>query len=172
MSNIGNDKKKKLPKGIVDRQQEQRNRSRELVQDAITELKAEGRKVTMKGIQEITGFARSTLSKPHIDDILKINKVCKYEIKNELVPSNNNKTLHDLKLEIQALEKAINRLIKENNDLRNKNNSLQVELFEQKDKNEKLLGEIQCISTKCRMNNIRLEIIEEDDNTTLELIKR
>ena len=53
----------------------------------------------------------------------------------------------------------------------NEKNSMKLKYLEQKDRNEKLLGEIQAISTKCRMNNIRLEMVEIDNNKQLRIIK-
>lgn len=167
---MSNKSKRKLPTTLAERQEQTRSETREKVQQAIISLKEEGRTVNMKNLVELTGLARATFSKPHVDEILKINKVCKYEVKND-IPVKDTKTLHELKVDIQILEKKIERLIRENEKLTNQNNSLRLQLLEQKDKNEKLLGEIQTISIKCRMNNIRLETIEVDNTTMLEIIK-
>ena len=167
---MSNNSKRKLPTTLSDRQEQARSETREKVQQAIISLKEEGRTVNIKNLLELTGLARATFSKPHVDEILKINKVCKYEVKNS-VSVKDTKTFHELKVDIQVLEKKIDRLLKKNTELINQNNSLKLQLFEQKDKNEKLLGEIQTISMKCRMNNIRLETIEIDNTTMLEIIK-
>ncbi|MBQ8997097.1 MAG: hypothetical protein IJ086_00220 [Clostridium sp.] len=167
---MSNNSKRKLPTTLAERQEQARSETREKVQQAIISLKEEGRTVNIKNLLELTGLARATFSKPHVDEILKINKVCKYEVKNS-VSVKDTKTFHELKVDIQVLEKKIDRLLKKNTELINQNNSLKLQLFEQKDKNEKLLGEIQTISMKCRMNNIRLETIEIDNTTMLEIIK-
>lgn len=167
---MSSNSKRKLPTTLAERQEQARSETREKVQQAIISLKEEGRTVNIKNLLELTGLARATFSKTHVDEILKINKVCKYEVKNS-VSVKDTKTFHELKVDIQVLEKKIDRLLKKNTELINQNNSLKLQLFEQKDKNEKLLGEIQTISMKCRMNNIRLETIEIDNTTMLEIVK-
>lgn len=159
-----------LPNVLSEKQKNQREQTRETVQQAILSLKEEGRTVTIKNLVEITGLARATFSKPHVDEILKINKVCKYKDKGEVI-TKADKTPHELKVEIQLLENKIARLVKKNEELLNEKNSMKLKYLEEKDRNEKLLGEIQAISIKCRMNNIRLEMVEIDNNKQLRIIK-
>lgn len=156
------DKERKLPETILNKQKLQREESMKKVQKAINEIKSEGYKVTMKLIQERSNLARSTLSKPHIQDILRANCVCKYEDK-KTITNTKTKNVKELEAEIYILEKKIERLKLENSNLKNRNNALKVELYDEKDRNAKLLGELQLISDKCRQHNIRLELIKEAD---------
>ena len=159
-----------LPNALAEKHKKQREQTRETVQQAILSLKEEGRTVTTKNLVEITGLSRATFSKPHVDEILRMNKVCKYKEAGGVI-TKADKTPHELRLEIQFLENKIERLIKKNEELLNEKNSMKLKYLEQKDRNEKLLGEIQAISTKCSMNNIRLEMVEIDNNKQLRIIK-
>lgn len=165
-----NNKKRNIPNSLAEKHEKQREKTKELVQQAILNLKDEGRTVNMKNLVEYTGLSRSTFSKPHVDEVLRLNRVCKYEIKNEVL-AKTNKTSHELKIDIQLLESKVEKLTKKIKELEIEKNSLKLKHYEEKDRNEKLLGEIQAISIKCRMNNIRLEMIEIDNNTMLKIIK-
>lgn len=70
---------KGIPEKLQQKQEAKRKETMELVQNAIDELKAEGCKVTMNELVKRTGLARATLSKTHIQGVLKNNQVCKYE---------------------------------------------------------------------------------------------
>lgn len=62
--------KKKLPKGLAEKQEFQRQETINKVLRAITDIKNEGRKVTISTLMEFTMLSRSTLSKPHIRGLL------------------------------------------------------------------------------------------------------
>lgn len=61
---------KKLPKGLVDKQECQRQETINKVLRAVTNLKDENRKVTISALVEFTGLSRSIFSKVHIRELL------------------------------------------------------------------------------------------------------
>lgn len=81
---------RKLNDGCKNYQNEAKRKTIDAVQSAINQLKDEGAIVSIGKLMELTGFARSTFSKPHIDDLLKKNKVCKYENKTVIVQEENS----------------------------------------------------------------------------------
>jgi hypothetical protein len=62
--------KKKLPVGLERKQTLQRQETINRVLRAVTDLKNEGRKVTISALIEFTGLSRSTFSKKHIRELL------------------------------------------------------------------------------------------------------
>lgn len=62
--------KKKLPKGLAEKQELQRKETINKVLRAIFDMKNEGRKVTISALTEFTGLSRSTFAKAHIRELL------------------------------------------------------------------------------------------------------
>lgn len=62
--------KKNLPDGLEKKQELQRQETINKVMRAISDIKSEGRKVTVSALAEFTGLSRSTFAKPHIRDLL------------------------------------------------------------------------------------------------------
>ena len=62
--------KKKLPKGLEEKQELQRQVTINKVLRAAADIKNEGRKVTISALVEFTGLSRSTFSKQHIRELL------------------------------------------------------------------------------------------------------
>lgn len=61
---------KKLPKGLVEKQELQRQETINKVLRACADIKGEGKIVTIAALMEYTGLSRSTFSKPHIRELL------------------------------------------------------------------------------------------------------
>jgi len=61
---------KRLPKGLAEKQEFQRQETINRVLRAIADLKNEDRKVTISMLIEYTGLSRSTFSKVHIRELL------------------------------------------------------------------------------------------------------
>lgn len=62
--------KKKLPQSLVDKQEKTRNKTIEVVTNAIIELEAQGYSIKIRDLIEVTGLSRSVFAKPHIRKIL------------------------------------------------------------------------------------------------------
>lgn len=150
--------RKGTPEQLQEQQEAKRKETVNLVQNAINELKVEGCKVTMNELVERTGLARSTLSKKHVQEVLKNNKVCKFEkVKvSEIAP----KSKSDFELALQDAMVKLNTMSLENEQLKNRNNALRVENYELKETNAKLRGELQALSQKARLEGVRLELIK------------
>jgi hypothetical protein len=65
----------KLPKGLTEKQEKERQKTINLVLRAIAGLKAEGYSVKIKDLIEATGLSRSVFAKPHIRKILVDNAI-------------------------------------------------------------------------------------------------
>lgn len=153
--------KRELPNTLKERQNKQRNQSIELVKEAIRELKEEGHRVTIKLLVERTGLSRATLSKPHIEKVLKDSAVCKFE-RRIRVSSSDTVDISELELEISKLKRQLEKSQEEVKKMKNRNNELKVENNNLKEKNKKLLGELQLISTKSRMYGVKLELVKNE----------
>lgn len=93
---------KKIPESLKLKQDNQRNKTIEKVQNAIDLIREEGGIVTKKRLIEITGLAATTFSKQHVKEVLEINKVCQFS---------KNK-------EIKKVDAKDERLIKQNKKLK------------------------------------------------------
>lgn len=62
--------KKKLPMGLVEKQELQRQETINKVLRAIVDIKNEDKDVTIAALVEYTGLARSTFAKPHVRELL------------------------------------------------------------------------------------------------------
>ena len=151
-----------IPTKLKERQEQQRKETIEKVKTAIDDIKAEGCKVTMTNLSERTGLARATLSKPHIDEVLKEKRVCKYE-RVKIEKDNSKKDRIDLELEIEDLKKKVYDLTKEKKDMKIKITELELDNYKKKDRIEKLLGELQSLSQKARMHGVRVDRLLEDN---------
>lgn len=153
--------RREIPTKLQERQEQQRKETIEKVRTAIDELKAEGYKVTMTNLSERTGLARATLSKPHIDDVLKEKRVCKYE-RVKVNKDNSKKDRIDFELEIEDLKKKVYDLETEKKNMKIKMTKIELENYKQKERIAKLIGELQSLSQKARMHGVRLETFSED----------
>lgn len=62
--------KKKLPQSLAERQERTRNNTIEVVTNAIIELEAQGYRIKIRDLMEVTGLSRSVFAKPHIRKVL------------------------------------------------------------------------------------------------------
>lgn len=62
--------KKKLPQGLAEKQELQRQETINKVLRAAADIKSEGGEVTISVLREYTGLSRSTFAKPHIRELL------------------------------------------------------------------------------------------------------
>lgn len=62
--------RKKLPEGLVQKQEFQRQETINKVLRAVSDIKDEGRNVTISALVEFTGLSRSTFAKAHIREML------------------------------------------------------------------------------------------------------
>jgi hypothetical protein len=135
-----------------------RQESVDKVQKAINELKRENYIITTKLLMERTGFARSTFSKTHIQEVLKENKVCKYADTKVIAKDLNEKeTIRALEDEILTLKKKVNHLEKTLTEKTNKENKLKVDLYETQEVNKKLRGQLHILVQKAKIKGLDIE---------------
>ena len=150
---------KKLPDKLKEKQEKTRQESIHRVQQAIDDIKAEGYIVTTKLLMEHTGFARSTFSKEHIQEILKQNQVCKYantkQIKKEL---SEKEKIKELEKELITAHKKIQKLESEAKDNKNRENELKVKLNELSEANKILRGQLHVLIQKAKIKGLDIDI--------------
>lgn len=65
----------KLPKGLAEKQEMDRQKTINIMLRAIASLKAKGYSIKIKDLIEVTGLSRSVFAKPHIRKILADNSI-------------------------------------------------------------------------------------------------
>lgn len=150
---------KKLPDKLKEKQEKARQESVHRVQQAIDDIKAEGYIVTTKLLMEHTGFARSTFSKEHIQEVLKQNQVCKYantkQIKKEL---SEKEKIKELEKELLIAQKKIQKLESEAKNNKNRENELKVKLNELSEANKLLRGQFHVLVQKAKIKGLNIDI--------------
>lgn len=144
---------RELPNEIRDFQEKSKTTTIDKVQTAIADLQAEGFIVTRKLLLERTGLSNSVLSKQHIKDVLKENRVCQYAVKKKIKTEGNA----DILLELNKSNKKIESLEEKVKDLENKLNKEKVEYYKMKEANEILRGELHLLKQKAKLKGIVLE---------------
>ncbi|MEW9938132.1 DUF6262 family protein [Clostridium butyricum] len=144
---------RELPNEIRDFQEKSKTTTIDKVQTAINDLQAEGFIVTRKLLLERTGLSNSVLSKPHIKDVLKENRVCQYAVKRKIKAEGNA----DILLELNKSNKKIESLEEKVKDLENKLNKEKVAYYEMKEDNEILRGKLHLLKQKAKLKGIVLE---------------
>lgn len=144
---------REIPKEITSYQNKKRQETIDKVQQAIDELREEGAIINRKSILERSQLSNSVLSKPHIIEVLKENKVCQFQIKCKV--TNNEE--QNIVSELNKAHKKIEVLEKQVEDLKNKFNKEKVNNYELKEVNEILRGELQLLVSKAKMKGINLK---------------
>lgn len=145
---------RQLPEAVRDYQESSKNDTINRVQNAIDELKAEGNIVTRKLLLERTGLSNSVLSKPHIKEILKKNKVCQFTSKRK-VNSTQNST--DSDVELQKAYEKIDKLEKKIKELESKVDKEKLAYYKMKEANEILRGELHILTQKAKLRGLDLD---------------
>lgn len=104
--------KKRLPTGLVEKQELERQQTINKVLRAINDIEGEGRKMTISALAEYAGLSRSVFSKPHIRELLEGRecrtvqgkKILDASTKSEII-AKKNKQIEDLKVRNTKLER-------------------------------------------------------------------
>lgn len=107
---------KKLPKGLLEKQEQDRSATVAMVTNAIIELESQGYNTRIKDIISITGLSRSVFAKPHIRKILVEHGISKPGDL-ESLPSEHSK-LQNTDILLAEREGYIQRLRSENEQLK------------------------------------------------------
>ena len=91
--------------------EEKRQRTETLIQNAIDDIKADGREVTKKELILVTGLSSGTFSTDRVKEILKKNKVCQFRTPEDLHIAKTNKikakSADDMLREINRLKSKV-----------------------------------------------------------------
>jgi len=118
-----------LPEKLLEKQENQRQSTMNLVLRAIAELKAEGYSIKIKDLMSRTGLSRSVFAKPHIREILVSNGIVKEPpAANEKSGKEASRTA-SLQDKLRKKEARIAVLTSENEALRNECALLRGRLF-------------------------------------------
>lgn len=142
---------RQLPEEVKNFQKNSKNETITKVQAAIDELRAEGFIITRKLILERSGVSNSVLSKPHIKNVLKENKVCQYSVHKKVTITN------DVLLDLAKSAKKIEKLEKKVKELEYKLNKEKMNSIELKEANQILLGQLHILKQKARLKNLILD---------------
>lgn len=94
------------------------------IQDAIDYIQEDGRVVTKKELQEITGLSSGSFSQPYILEILKKNRVCQFKNVGSKKPRDSS----------TSLKKEYDQIIVENSRLKSKIQDYEIECDKEKKK--------------------------------------
>lgn len=148
---------RKLNDGCKDYQNKIRQNTMDTVQNAINSLKDEGAIVTIGKLIELTGYARSTFSKKHVDDVLKKNKVCKYENKTIIAQEGNSYNLvKKLEKDLRRVNKIVTKLTQDLEKQKLKNIKLQADYIQKNEDYQLLLGKWHTLVKKAKLLDISI----------------
>jgi len=121
----------KLPKGLAEKQEMDRQKTINLVLRAIAGLNAEGYGIKIKDLIEVTGLSRSVFAKPHIRKILADNSIGYFRVDTSVpsVPVHKNSHIANLKEKLAKKDEYIKKLVEENADLKQECELLRGRLF-------------------------------------------
>ncbi len=127
--------KRKIPKELAEKQAWQRKETAQKVKQAIDELQSEGAIITTSKLVERTKLSRSTINKPHVQEVLKNNQVGKYKPRRVINADDNS-----IEERFLAMEKELGTIKAKFEDERKKRSALQKEYEQLKEKYQILFG--------------------------------
>lgn len=148
---------RKLNDGCKEYQTETKQKTIVSVQNAIDRVKEEGAIVTIKKLMEITGLARSTFSKEHVDEVLKKNKVCKYQNKVVIATEkNNSKLIEEFTKELERTNKIVTKLTQELEKQKERYVKLQADHIQKHEDYQLLIGKWHTLMKKAKIAGINI----------------
>ncbi len=126
--------KRKIPDELAEKQARQRKETVIKIQQAIDELQSEGAIITTSKLVERTKLSRSTINKPHAQEVLQKNQVGRYQ-QRKVFDSDNS-----LEGRLLALEKELKTIKAKHEDERKKRSALQSEHDQLKEKYQIMFG--------------------------------
>lgn len=119
----------KVPKELIARQEHQRQTTINTVMRAISELRAEGHRLTIKNLMDYTGLSRSVFGKKHIRAVLVSQGIVAAEAcgAERILPKSTAK--QRMKQKLEEKEQQIRRLTDENTALKSECELLRGKLF-------------------------------------------
>jgi|GEM_PF-380299 len=150
---------KDISDALKEKQEMARQRTIEKVQCAIKELQDEGYLIGIKHLVERTGLSRSVFRKPHVQKVLKENKIGIYRESKTVPKSDEDYRTFALKMEKDLL-RANNKIQRLEDDLKDRDRriaKLTTNLAEKTNECALLRGEIFILSKKAKIMGLRTE---------------
>jgi len=144
---------KDISDALKEKQELTRQGTIEKIQRAINDLQAEGYLIGIKHLVERTGLSRSVFRKPHVQNILKENKIGTYRESKTVPKSDEDYRTLALTME-KELMRTNNKMQKLEDDLKDRDRRiarLTTSLEEKTNECELLRGEIFIISKKAKI---------------------
>jgi len=108
--------KKGLPKSLIEKQEKTRADTAAMVTNAIVELDAQGYRIKIRDIMDITGLSRSVFAKPHIRKILVEYGIAKPKWVDSFGEAKDSQ--RDIDILLSEKDGYIQRLLTENEQMR------------------------------------------------------
>ncbi|MBU3154473.1 DUF6262 family protein [Clostridium estertheticum] len=154
---------RKLPQNLIEKQEKIRTETLLIIQGSIDELNAEGYLITIKDLIERTKFSRSLFSKPHVQEILKKNKIGKYKNTKTI----NEKVDEDIREKSFRLEKELINAKVKIEKMKNDNevkiasiSNLKVKFHDKTEECEILRGELHILMQKAKILGFDLKLAD------------
>jgi hypothetical protein len=119
----------KVPKELIARQERQRQTTVNTVLRVISELKAEGHRLTIKNLMDYTGLSRSVFSKKHIRAVLVSQGIVAAEACGAESAPPKSSANQRMKRKLEEKDQQIRRLTEENAALKSECELLRGKLF-------------------------------------------
>lgn len=119
----------KVPKELIVRQEHQRQTTANTVLRAITELRAEGHRLTIKNLMDYTGLSRSVFGKKHIRAVLVTQRIVAAKACEVERTSSTTNAKQRMKQKLEEKDRQILRLTEENAALKSECELLRGKLF-------------------------------------------
>ena len=108
--------KRTIPKSLVQRQEKIRQKTLEVVTQAILALESQGYNIKIKDLVSVTGLSRSIFAKPHVRKVLVEHGIIQPQITEGADKANNASPR--MAMLLAEKDGYIQRLLNENNQLR------------------------------------------------------
>lgn len=108
--------KRTIPKSLVQRQEKIRQKTLEVVTQAILALESQGYNIKIKDLVSVTGLSRSVFAKPHVRKVLVEHGIIQPQITEGTGKANNASPR--MAMLLAEKDRYIQRLLNENNQLR------------------------------------------------------
>jgi hypothetical protein len=119
----------KVPKELIARQEHQRQTTINTVLKAISELRAEGHRLTIKNLMDYTGLSRSVFGKKHIRAVLVSQGIVAAEACDSERTPPKSTAQQRMKQKLEEKDQQIRRLTEENTALKSECELLRGKLF-------------------------------------------
>lgn len=135
-----------IPKALQEKQKKARQNTLEKIQNAIDTLNQEGYIITISLLMDRTNLSRSTFSKAHVEELLKINQIGKFKDRRIITQSKNEQK--EILIIEKELAKSKSKIIK-----------LEKTLLEKTELIQKLMNKLDETTEECQLLRYQLNLL-------------